>query len=110
MRRKVAGYGWPGPGANGCARKGVRVRLPCLPLRVKSYAVPMVKRRSRLGPNEEVPGSSPGRDMPLRDAPVVKRRSSLASNEVFRVRILAGVMQWVHNHGRLAQKGEAGMT
>jgi hypothetical protein len=35
MLRKVAGYGWPGPGANGCARKGVRVRLPCLPLRAR---------------------------------------------------------------------------
>jgi len=30
--RKVAGYGWPGPVANGCARKGVRVRIPRLPL------------------------------------------------------------------------------
>ena len=31
-RRKVAGYGWPGLGANECARKGVRVRIPGLPL------------------------------------------------------------------------------
>ena len=30
--RKVAGYGWPGLGANECARMGVRVRIPCLPL------------------------------------------------------------------------------
>jgi len=37
---KVAGYGWPGLGANECAPRGVRVRIPCLPLRI-----PMVKGR-----------------------------------------------------------------
>jgi hypothetical protein len=31
-KRKVAGYGWPGLGANECAPEGVRVRIPCLPL------------------------------------------------------------------------------
>lgn len=37
---------------------------------------------------------------------MVKRRSSLASNEVFRVRFPAGAMQSGHSHGRLAQKEE----
>ena len=55
---KVAGYGWPGRGANAVSPRGMRVRLPHLPL----------------------------------NALVVKRKSSLASNEVFRVRILAGVL------------------
>ncbi len=50
--RKAAGYGWPGLVANECARKGVRVRIPRLPLSVLT-SVPMVKRRSPLGPNEE---------------------------------------------------------
>ncbi len=48
--RKAAGYGWPGPVASGCALAGVRVRIPRLPLSIAS--VPMVKWRSRLGPNE----------------------------------------------------------
>jgi hypothetical protein len=30
--RKAAGYGWPGLVASECARKGVRVRIPRLPL------------------------------------------------------------------------------
>ena len=30
-----------------------------------------------------------------RSTPMVKRRSSLASNEEFRVRVLVGVLQWV---------------
>lgn len=30
--RKVAGYGWPGRGANAITLRGMRVRIPCLPL------------------------------------------------------------------------------
>jgi hypothetical protein len=58
--RKVAGYGWPGHGANVVSpSRGMRVRLPHLPL----------------------------------NALVVKRTSCLASNEAFRVRLLAGVLR-----------------
>src|SRR4051812_33538606 len=62
-RRKVAGYGWPGRTANAVSPRGMKVRIPCLPLR--TYGVPVVERRSRLGPNEE-----------------------------FRVRFLAGTCSW----------------
>src|SRR5215210_6923616 len=47
--RKVAGYGWPGRGANAVSRRGMRVRLPHLPLDAL-----VVKRTSRLASNEEV--------------------------------------------------------
>src|SRR5262249_12716112 len=47
--RKVAGYGWPGRGANAGAPRGMRVRLPHLPLLAL-----VVKRTSRLASNEEV--------------------------------------------------------
>jgi hypothetical protein len=47
--RKVAGYGWPGRGANAVSRKGMRVRLPHLPLDAS-----VVKRKSFLASNEKV--------------------------------------------------------
>ena len=48
--RKVAGYGWPGRGANAVSpSRGMRVRLPHLPLDAL-----VVKRTSRLASNEEV--------------------------------------------------------
>ena len=46
---KVAGYGWPGRGANAVSPRGMRVRLPHLPLDAL-----VVKRTSRLASNEEV--------------------------------------------------------
>lgn len=46
--RKVAGYGWPDRGANAAPRKGIRVRIPCLPLLDAS----MVKWTSYLASNE----------------------------------------------------------
>ena len=56
--RKVAGYGWPGHGANVVLLRGDK-------------------------------GSTP---LPSARAPVVKRRSCLASNEALRVRLLLGVL------------------
>ena len=62
--RKVAGYGWPGRFAKPCGSiRVMRVRIPCLPLRSMKC-----------------------------NSPMVKRRSSLASNEVFQVRILVGLL------------------
>ena len=46
---KVAGYGWPGHGANVILRKGMRVRLPHLPLDAS-----VVKWKSFLASNEKV--------------------------------------------------------
>lgn len=118
-----------GHGPTGGHRPGVaevRVRLPVTPLRFvgrqanwratpllagrprrgcgfESHAfrciVPVVKRRSRLGPNETfrvrlLVGTLA--------APMVKRRSSLASNEGFRVRILVGVLRAVSSAGQSA--------
>ena len=57
--RKVAGYGWPGRGANAVLLRGDE-------------------------------GSSP---LPSAFAPMVKRRSCLVSTEVFRVRVLVGVLE-----------------
>jgi hypothetical protein len=59
-KRKVAGYGSPGLVANQCARKGMRVRIPRLPLGDgdpdgETEIIPRFERG--------VPGSSPGRGM-----------------------------------------------
>jgi hypothetical protein len=66
--RKVAGYGLPGRTANACPFTGIWVQIPCLPLTNSAIR---------------------GRSVP---SPMVKRTSSLASNEVFRVRVLVGLL------------------
>jgi hypothetical protein len=52
---KVAGYGWPGRIANACSLRGMRVRIPHLPLGPDGE-MEIIPRFYR-----GVPGSSPGR-------------------------------------------------
>ncbi len=61
--RKVAGYGLPGRFAKPCDLRVMWVQIPCLPLYRRMTVV----------------------------APMVKWTSSLASNEMFQVRVLVGV-------------------
>ena len=55
LRRTGPGYGWPGRGANACARKGMRVRIPPPPLADD----PVAQRRRHLLDVEEIGGSTP---------------------------------------------------
>jgi hypothetical protein len=78
--RKVAGYGWPGLGANECALRGMGVRIPHLPLLTQTS---MVKRIIIPRFERGVPGSSPGRGASANssveswmDASATKRRAS----------------------------------
>jgi hypothetical protein len=68
---KVAGYGLPGRFAKPCDLRVMWVQIPCLPLTTADHA------------------SHGARAVP---SPMVKRTSSLASNEVFRVRVLVGLL------------------
>ena len=70
--RKVAGYGLPGRFAKPCDLRVMWVQIPCLPLTTADHA------------------SHGARAVP---SPMVKRTSSLASNEVFQVRVLVGVLR-----------------
>ena len=50
---KVAGYGWPGRFAKPCdSQRVVWVQIPCLPLYSKTTLSPMVKRKSHFASNE----------------------------------------------------------
>ena len=71
LKRKVAGYGLPGRTANACP----------LTHDVGSNPMPSADHRSAAVPT-----------------PMVKRRSCLASNEVFQVQILVGVLEAVVSH------------
>ena len=70
--RKVAGYGLPGRFAKPCDLRVMWVQIPCLPLTTADRAAHGARA---------VSGS------------MVKRTSSLASNEVFRVRVLVGLLK-----------------
>ncbi len=88
--RKVAGYGLPGLFAKQCNVKVVRVQLPCLPL------VGSINCRSQHGS-------------------MVKRTSSLASNEKFQVRFLVELLKhrWKgkpNGDGTRLEAGRACMT